>query len=636
MRGQHAGPGRAERDDAERDRAEPVRTGHAERDGTGPGDAKRGHAEHGGAERGGEMIVDRDVVAAALPGYALAAELGRGSSGVVLAAQDDAHRRVAVKVMPLAVDEDATFGVTGVLRPASAVALDAESEALLLAGLDHPHLVRVYRYIAHADLALIVMELLDGGSLRVRATTGLSLEAACAMALVTAAALEHVHARDILHRDIKPENILFTALGVPKLTDFGIAHTLRVTPRAPGPGALWGVGALGGTGAPGGTGGLGSVGGLGGVNGPGGPPGSAIGTPRYMAPEQFTLSSLSPATDVYGLGVVLYELLARRPLFLVRPATSDAWARHHLTVTPRPLAGIPEPVARVVEQALAKDPDRRPQTARSFALSLAGAMARARGPGWLTRAGIPTFLDDEVQAAATGPSTPSRTSGTNRRPDPTGDDHGLEVILDSPSPTVAGDGPGDHADDQRTLDQPTTAEPTADQPTAVQPTTVQPRAGHLTAGAPAANTNRAGGTAADPEASKDSGTDPAAAGPPMAGTVAGEASTDVLTKDQDTTAAAAADLSPVTSPVSTAGPAGPTDPVSTPGPGSTGGAVDTAGAVRTTGDAGDGTGGDVRADSASGSDPRWRAGLPPARVWALAVLALVLAVLIAVLIAMPG
>ncbi|WP_020572236.1 protein kinase domain-containing protein [Parafrankia discariae] len=521
------------------------------------------------------MIVDRDAVAAALPGYALAAELGRGSSGVVLAARDDAHRRVAVKIMPLGVEEDATFGVTGVLRPASAVTLDAESEALLLAGLDHPHLVRVYRYTARADLALIVMELLDGGSLRMRATTGLSLEAACAMALVTAAALEHVHAQGILHRDIKPENILFTAAGVPKLTDFGIAHTPLVPPGATGARAPWGAGAPRGAGDPGG---VGDAGGLGGLGGPGRPPGSAIGTPRYMAPEQFTLAPPSPATDVYGLGVVLYELLARRPLFHVRPATTDGWARHHLTVTPRPLAGIPEPVARVVEQALAKDPGRRPQTARAFALSLAAAMARARGPGWLDRAGVPTFLDDEVRASATGSGTPTRTTAANRRPDATGaghdrEDHGLEVILDSPAPTTTDDGPGDHAHAQRTPDQ-----PTADQPTAA------------------------------PEVGQDRAADPVAAdGPPTVGVV------------DDDTSTGAADPAGTASAGRTAGDAGTVDTASAAG------TVDTAGAA-----------GDVRAGDARGSEPRRRAGLPPARVWAVAALTLALAALLAVLIAMPG
>ncbi|WP_018635677.1 serine/threonine-protein kinase [Parafrankia elaeagni] len=351
------------------------------------------------------MIIDRARVATALPGYDLGPELGRGGSAVVLAATDDAGRRVAVKAMALGAEERAVFGATGAPRAVPAAGPDAAAEARLLSALDHPHLVQVSHHLVHGELALIVMELLDGGSLQSRAAAGVSAETACAIGLATAAALEHVHARGILHRDIKPSNILFTADGTPKLTDFGIAH-------AQGPGS--------------------------GRRGPA--PG---GTPRYMAPEQFTLDELGPATDLYGLAVVLYELLARRPLFHVRPPTAEHWARHHLTVTPRPLAGVPEPVARVVERALAKEPAHRPADAREFALAMAQAMARSRGPGWLARSGVPAVLDEAVEAAASPPpaSAGPAPDHLNR---PVLTDHGLELVLDDaahPVPAPIDHGP---------------------------------------------------------------------------------------------------------------------------------------------------------------------------------------------------
>ncbi len=162
------------------------------------------------------MIVDRALVAAALPGYELGAQVGQGAFGMVLAAKNRLRRDVAVKVMP-------GISVRGER---------AENEALMLAEQDHPHVVKVYDFVPAGEMALIVMELLSGGSLRSRIDAGQSApEWGCAAALAVASALEFAHGGGLLHRDVKPENVLFVfaADGRLKLTDFGIAKAFQDT-----------------------------------------------------------------------------------------------------------------------------------------------------------------------------------------------------------------------------------------------------------------------------------------------------------------------------------------------------------------------------------------------------------------------
>src|SRR5215471_2045141 len=159
---------------------------------------------------------ERDRVAEALPGYDVGEELGRGAWGIVLRGE---HRRlgrpVAIKELPRAFAADL------------AVQRRFASEAHLLAGLDHPHVVRVYDYVEKDDLCLLVMELLPGGTVRDRLSAGdMAPEAACGIALATCVGLDYAHSRGILHRDIKPENLLFGTADQLKVSDFGIARVL--------------------------------------------------------------------------------------------------------------------------------------------------------------------------------------------------------------------------------------------------------------------------------------------------------------------------------------------------------------------------------------------------------------------------
>ncbi|MBL7500465.1 protein kinase [Frankia sp. CNm7] len=303
-------------------------------------------------------VVDRARVGAALPGYTLGAELGAGAFGLVLGAHhQDLDRQVAVKVL---------------VNTAPQAVAEFRAEARLLARLDHPHIVRTYDYVARGDLCLLVMELLAGPTLARRRPRP---EASCAIVLALADALAHAHAHGVLHRDIKPANVLFTETGQPKLADFGISKI---------------------------------------VEGSASTASRVVGTPRYMAPEQITGGRLSPATDLYALAAVLYELLSGSPL-VPRRVPLPVLLYHHLEVVPPPPPGVPEPLADVVTRSLAKRPEDRHPDARAFAADLARAATKVFGRGWLDRSGIPARISEDVRALTT--SRLARLGG----PDGTGD-----------------------------------------------------------------------------------------------------------------------------------------------------------------------------------------------------------------------
>lgn len=235
-------------------------------------------------------MTDEQRIRHALPNYDIGGQIGRGGCGVVLAGTHRALRRpVAIKQIPTQFVED----VEARRR--------FDAEARLLATIDHPHVVPVYDYVEDGDLCLLVMEYLSGGSVAERfAAEGFDAGSAMAVTLSCAAALEAAHRRGVLHRDVKPANLMFSANGTVKLADFGIAKIVggddTLMTKA----------------------------------------GEVIGTPSYIAPEQARGQELSPATDVYALATMLYQLLSG---VLPYPPTGDSIATlfMHAFEDPMPL-----------------------------------------------------------------------------------------------------------------------------------------------------------------------------------------------------------------------------------------------------------------------------------------------------------
>ena len=316
---------------------------------------------------------------AALPQYDIGAEIGEGGMGVVFAGTHRTlGRSVAIKQLPWDVLNHTTTSEL------------FDREARVLASLDHPHIVPVYDYVRTGREHLLVMERLDGGTVHSRFHGGgVSGEQACAIGLATLAGLHAAHRAGVLHLDVKPRNLLFSTQGVMKVADFGIARVISEGATLVTHG------------------------------------GEILGTPAYIAPEQAMGNALSPAADVYAAGTVLYELLSRQlPFDNTRGAIS--MMRQHMFTDPRPIAGVPMPIAGVIMRSLARELDSRYREAESFAADLAAAATAVYGPGWLERSGVPVLhLTPRVIAglnSATAPAPPveARTRPVRRPgPDPT-------------------------------------------------------------------------------------------------------------------------------------------------------------------------------------------------------------------------
>ncbi len=255
--------------------------------------------------------------------YRLVDLLGSGATGEVWRAEHTATgEHVAAKLLRAELAADPTV-VERFVR-----------ERTVLLGLQHPSIVRVRDLVVEGDRLAIVMDLVGGGSARDLLAGAGTLPPRDALTITaeTLDALAAAHEQDVTHRDVKPDNVLLATPWTPgttgdvRVSDFGIASVMADRQRT--------------------TTGL-------------------LGTPQYMAPESISQGRSGPAADVYGAGVMLYELLAGRTPF-AGPGTDFAVAYRHVTSDP-PQLDVPAALWSAVSTMLAKDPAARPAAADAAA-----------------------------------------------------------------------------------------------------------------------------------------------------------------------------------------------------------------------------------------------------------------------------
>ncbi|WP_433433288.1 serine/threonine-protein kinase [Nonomuraea sp. CA-141351] len=265
-----------------------------------------------------------------VPGYTEVRQLGSGAAGrVVLARRHHDGVEVAIKYLSDELRSDVGF----VAR--------FRHEARLLATLQSRYHARLIDYVESGQGAAIVMELINGVSLReiLRSEGPTGPEAALTVLKGSLQGLASAHAIGVVHRDFKPENVMVQGDGTSKLVDFGIAV------RA-GEGA------------------------------------GAAGTPPYMAPEQWSGGRAGPATDVYAATVVFFECLTGTRPFR---ASNIAALAHQHQASPPPVDEVPEPLRSLVERGLAKDPAERPESAEAFLTELEAVAVEGYGSDWEER-----------------------------------------------------------------------------------------------------------------------------------------------------------------------------------------------------------------------------------------------------------
>ncbi|MGI5524068.1 protein kinase domain-containing protein [Micromonospora sp. CA-259024] len=266
----------------------------------------------GGGDRNGAQLLDER--------YRLIEQLGAGGMSVVWRGYDEVlGRQVAVKVLASRLASDRAFR--------HRIRIEAQAAARLC----HPNITNVYDYGESEQVGLtvpyVVMELVDGASLasRLGRESRLPWREAVTIGAEVGSALATAHARGVVHRDVTPGNVMLTPTGV-KVVDFGISALVGESEK--------------------------------------GPDGALLGTPAYLAPERLDNGQVSPATDVYAVGLLLYRMLTGRLPW--RASTTTQMLRAHMYNDPEPMPtvpGLPDEVTDLVGRCLAKRPDDRPSSA---------------------------------------------------------------------------------------------------------------------------------------------------------------------------------------------------------------------------------------------------------------------------------
>ncbi len=331
-----------------------------------------------------------DLVGKTLGPYKLEATLGKGGMAMVYRAyQASVKRYVAIKVMAAEIADQPGF----VER--------FEREAEVIASLEHPHILPVIDYGNADGVHYLVMRYIEGGSLEDRMRRKpLSLGECSRLLGQMASALDYAHKHGVVHRDLKPNNVLLDSAENAYLTDFGIArlaqseHKLTAT-------------------------------------------GSVMGTPAYMSPEQALGRPVDARSDIYTLGVVLYEMVLNKLPFA--GDTPAALIFQHVYEQPTPPRQIrpdlPDSIALVLNRAMAKNPDERFQSAMELADAFADAVAgRAPSPAQASQEDMTnTVIGGPISPTTSGSGTPPPTPGQTDTPAP--------APASTPAPTAAAAAP---------------------------------------------------------------------------------------------------------------------------------------------------------------------------------------------------